>query len=154
MDKNVINVLYVDDEPAYLTAFRASFRRKFNVFTAETVEEARRILDGEEVHVILSDSRMPSQNGVDFFESIRQTHPQPMRMLITGYRNISDVVEAINRAEVYQYFLKPWNEEEMEKVIERAFQLFLKKNAERRLIKHLQEDNSMLEFFVRQKFLS
>ena len=66
----MINVLYIDDEPHNLTSFRASFRRSFNVYTAESAEEAKRILDTKEVHVILSDQRMPKTTGIEFFESI------------------------------------------------------------------------------------
>ena len=71
----MINVLYIDDEPHNLLSFKASFRREFCVFTAESAEEGRKILEKIEIHVILSDQRMPGMSGIEFFESILETFP-------------------------------------------------------------------------------
>ena len=64
----MINVLYIDDEPHNLTSFKASFRRDFNVFTAESAEEGRKILESNNINVILSDQRMPKMTGIEFFK--------------------------------------------------------------------------------------
>ena len=67
----MITVLYIDDEPHNLISFRASFRRDFNIFTAESAEEGKKILDSnKQISVILSDQRMPKTTGIEFFESI------------------------------------------------------------------------------------
>ena len=109
----MINVLYIDDEPHNLLSFKASFRREFCVFTAESAEEGRKILEKIEIHVILSDQRMPGMSGIEFFESILETFPAPIRILITGYTDINAVIDAINRGQVYKYLTKPWNENDI-----------------------------------------
>src|SRR5215831_6424454 len=120
----MINVLYIDDEPHNLTAFRASFRRNFNIYTADSPEEGKRILDNKEIHVILSDQRMPAMTGIEFFESILEIHPEPIRILITGYSYINAVIDAINRGQVYKYLSKPWNENDVRNAIEKAYEVF------------------------------
>ena len=92
-----INVLYIDDEPHTFSAFPAGFRRQLNVFLAESAKEAWQILKQEEIHVIISDQRMPSMTGIEFFESILPEFPLPVRILLTGYADISAVVDSINR---------------------------------------------------------
>src|SRR5487761_2258745 len=119
-----INVLYIDDEPHNLVAFKASFRRFFTIFTAESAEEGRQILDTENIHIILSDQRMPKMTGIEFFESIVKTHPDPIRILITGYTDINAVIDSINRSQVYKYLTKPWNEEEVKIYIEKAYEVY------------------------------
>ena len=99
---SAINVLYIDDEPNNLVTFKAAFRRAFTVFTAESAEEGRTILEQNDIHVILSDQRMPKMTGIEFFESILSTHPEPIRILITGYTDINAVIDAINRGQVYK----------------------------------------------------
>ena len=109
MEEKNINVLYIDDEPNNINSFKASFRRVFNVFTAESAEEGRKILNTEDIQVILSDQRMPKETGIEFFQSILQSHPDPIRILITGYTDINAVIDAINVGQVYKYLTKPWN---------------------------------------------
>src|SRR5919202_907707 len=117
----MINVLYIDDEPHNLVSFRASFRRFFNVYTAESASEGTKILATTEIHVILSDQRMPKMTGIEFFESILNIYPDPIRILITGYTDITAVIDAINRGQVYKYLTKPWHEEEIRIFIEKAY---------------------------------
>ena len=81
----MINVLYIDDEPHNLTSFRASFRREFNVFTAESAEEGRKILELKLIHVILSDQRMPKMTGIEFLESMRAPEDDTPAILLTTF---------------------------------------------------------------------
>lgn len=154
MAKSDINVLYIDDEPHNLTAFKASFRRDFNVFIAESAVAAHKIVDENDIHIILSDQRMPVTTGIEFFESIIETHPEPIRILITGYTDINAVVDAINRGQVYKYLTKPWNEDDIRIFVNTAFEVFnlRRKNAE--LSKKLLDANRKLEFLLRQSLLS
>src|SRR5690348_3781424 len=94
------NVLYLDDEVNNLKAFKANFRRVYQVFITDSIQEARQILKDNEIHVIISDQRMPEMKGIDFFASILLDHPEPIRMLLTGYADISAVIDAINKGQV------------------------------------------------------
>ena len=68
------NILYVDDEPHNLSAFAASYRRLYKIFTAESAEEGRKILDKEDIHIIITDQRMPKTTGVEFLASILENY--------------------------------------------------------------------------------
>ena len=154
MEDNEINVLYIEDEPNNVTSFRAAFRRVFNIFTAESAEEGRKILETETIHVILSDQRMPKMTGIEFFQSIIETHPDPIRILITGYTDINAVIDAINVGQVYKYLSKPWNEEEVKNCILKSYEVFDLRRKNEELTEKLKDVNVKLEFLARQGLLS
>jgi response regulator RpfG family c-di-GMP phosphodiesterase len=154
MEEKKINVLYVDDEPNNITSFKAAFRRSFNIYTAESADEGMRILDTEKIDVILSDQRMPRMTGIEFFQSILTTHPEPIRILITGYTDINAVIDAINLGQVYKYLSKPWNEEDVKNFIYKAYEVLDLRQKNRELTEKLIEANEKLEFLARQNLLS
>ncbi|MDB4534092.1 response regulator [Vicingaceae bacterium] len=122
MDK--IKVLYIDDEHINLMAFKASFRKLFEVFTAASADEGMEILNQHSIEVIISDQKMPGKTGVDFFASILEKHPNPIRILMTAYSDIESVIHAINKGHIYQYINKPWNNYDLNLAIENAHQLY------------------------------
>ncbi|MBC9910326.1 MULTISPECIES: response regulator [Chitinophaga] len=154
MSAQHIHILYIDDEIHNLNAFKASFRRLYNVFTATSAEEAVKLLEEQEFHIIISDQRMPKMTGIEFFESILEKYPEPIRMLLTGYADINAVVDAINKGQVYKYFSKPWNEEELKHNIEKAFEVYSLRKENKELTAKLLDVNEKLEFLVRQKLIS
>ncbi|MBV7532597.1 response regulator [Chitinophaga sp. sic0106] len=154
MSAQHITILYIDDEVHNLNAFKASFRRLYNVFTATSAEEAEKLLQEHEFHIIISDQRMPKMTGIEFFESILERYPEPIRMLLTGYADINAVVDAINKGQVYKYFSKPWNEEELKHNIEKAFEVYSLRKENKELTAKLLDVNEKLEFLVRQKLIS
>ncbi|SKA23516.1 Response regulator receiver domain-containing protein [Chitinophaga eiseniae] len=154
MSAQHIHILYIDDEIHNLNAFKASFRRLYNVFTASSAEEAVKLLEEQEFHIIISDQRMPKMTGIEFFESILEKYPEPIRMLLTGYADINAVVDAINKGQVYKYFSKPWNEEELRHNIEKAYEVYSLRKENKELTAKLLDVNEKLEFLVRQKLIS
>ncbi|MBI2282428.1 MAG: response regulator [Bacteroidetes bacterium] len=154
MEEKKINVLYIDDEPNNITSFRAAFRRSFNIYSAESAEEALKIIEIEPVEVILSDQRMPKMTGIEFFQSILTTHPDPIRILITGYTDINAVIDAINIGQVYKYLTKPWIEHEVRTSILNAFELYDLRRQNRELTAKLMDANQKLELLARQNLLS
>lgn len=154
MEKQFINILYVDDEVHNLNAFKASFRRIFNVFTAESAKEAMGILETQQMHIIVSDQRMPVMSGVEFLQSIIPIYPDPIRILLTGYADISAVIDAINKGQVYLYITKPWQEDELRQNLERAFEIFSLRKENKNLTDQLLVVNEQLEFMFRQKLIS
>jgi len=72
MTNKKINILYVDDEANNLMSFKATFRIKYNVFTAISGEEAKKILDNNDIHIIITDQRMPEMTGVGGIHSYRR----------------------------------------------------------------------------------
>ena len=145
-----INVLYVDDEVYNLTAFKAGFRRTFNVFTAESAAEGRKILETQDIHVIVTDQRMPVTTGIEFLESIIPDFPEPIRMLLTGYADINAVIDAINKGQVYKYIQKPWTDDDLRFNIEKAFEIYTLRKENRELTERLLVANKQLEDLLRQ----
>lgn len=148
------NILYIDDEIHNLNAFRASFRRIYRIFTASSAEEGRKVLDEQEIHVIITDQRMPGTTGIEFLETIIPAYPDPPRILLTGYADISAVIDAINKGSVFKYLQKPWKEEDLKQVIDSALEQYALKKAEQALTEKLIETNEQMEFILRQNLLS
>lgn len=149
-----IKVLYVDDEEHNLMSFKATFRIKYKVFTAISGEEAIKIMDSESIDVIITDQRMPNMTGVQFLESILDRHPDPMRILLTGYADLNAVIDAVNKGKIFHYLTKPWNEEELDMTIQRAYDIYKLRKDEKELTEKLGVTNSQLEFLLRQQLLS
>jgi DNA-binding NtrC family response regulator len=120
----MINVLYIDDEVFNLNAFKASFRRLFNVHIAQSAIEGRKILETEEINIILTDQRMPVTTGIDFLKSIIPDYPEPVRMLLTGYADSNTVSDALDNGYIYKCIQKPWLQDELQQNIEKAFDMY------------------------------
>ncbi|RZK80752.1 MAG: response regulator [Pedobacter sp.] len=145
-----INVLYVDDEVHNLNAFKAGFRRMFNVFIAESAIEGRKILETQDIQVIITDQRMPVTTGIEFLESIIPDFPEPIRILLTGYADINAVIDAINKGQVYKYIQKPWMDEDLRINIEKAYEIYALRKENRELTERLLLANKQLEYLLRQ----
>ena len=146
-----INVLYVDDEVENLNAFKAAFRRIYNVHTAESAQEGRDIIDRHPIAIILTDQRMPGMTGVEFLASIIGAHPDPIRMLITGYSDINAVIDAVNKGHIYKYISKPWDNEYLKTTIDQAYEVYALRKENKKLTAELIKVNEQLEFMLRQK---
>ena len=154
MSDKKINILYIDDEQNNLISFKATFRIKYNVFTAISGEEAKKVLENNPIDIIITDQRMPNMTGVEFLESILEKYPDPMRILLTGYADMNAVIDAINKGKIFHYLTKPWNEEELDMTIKRAYDVYRLKMDEKELTEKLGVTNEQLEFLLRQQLLS
>lgn len=119
-----VGVLYVDDEVNNLNSFKAAFRHDFQVFTAISAKDGRKVLDSTEIGVIITDHRMPVTTGIEFLESIIQDYPDTIRILLTGFADINAVMDAINRGQVYKYIVKPWQNDELKMYITNAMEIY------------------------------
>jgi response regulator RpfG family c-di-GMP phosphodiesterase len=150
-----IKVLYIDDEEYNLTGFKASFRRSFRVFLANSAAEGLKVLEeNPDISVIISDQRMPNMSGTEFFHEIKNIYPFAVRILLTGYTDMNDLVDAVNNGNIYKYLNKPWNEKVLHEVIKKSHEVYLLKMKENEDKKKLEEANSQLEFMLRQKLIS
>ncbi len=115
------SILFIDDEPTNLTAFKASFRKYYSVITALSGEEALRLLEQEgPVAAVVSDQRMPGMTGVELLCEVKARYPEPKRILLTGYSDVEAIVRAINEAQAWQYLTKPWVFQDLKLVLDRA----------------------------------
>jgi signal transduction histidine kinase len=139
------HILYLDDEEDNLLIFRATFRREFTVFTASTIADARKILEEHEIHVVITDQRMPEMSGVDFLASIATQYPDAVYMIVTGYSDAEAIIRAINRVGIFRYLTKPWEAEDFRMAIRAALGTYSLRRQNKDLINSLQERNQALE---------
>lgn len=146
-------ILYVDDEPQNLISFKATFRREYTVFTALGGEEGLEILKNNEVHLIITDQRMPGMTGVQFLERTLADYPDTIRMILTGFSDTDAIIDVINHARIFRYITKPWDEQELRMTIENARQVYKLQKSNKRLLSELQlkveEQERTLKLFMR-----
>jgi FixJ family two-component response regulator len=130
-------IMYVDDEEPNLVALRAIFRREYRIITATSAEEAKELLKHESnIKVIISDNRMQGTSGIQFFESILEEHPDPLRIILTGFADKDAMIDSINKAHVFRFLSKPWNEHDLRQTIQSAIEVY---DARRELSKKQKE---------------
>jgi DNA-binding NtrC family response regulator len=113
-------ILVVDDEAEILHSLRGLLRMEFEVHTANSGQEAIRILQERPIHVILTDQRMPAMTGVELLSRVQGEHPEAIRMVFTGYADIKAVIAAINQGHIFRYITKPWDPDELVAVLRQA----------------------------------
>jgi CheY-like chemotaxis protein len=120
-----LKILVVDDEPDNLDLLYRTFRRDFNVLKADSGINALEVLAASgEVAVIISDQRMPEMKGTEFLSKTVPQFPDTVRIILTGFTDIEDLVEAINAGQVYKYITKPWDPGELKAVVQRAAETY------------------------------
>lgn len=149
-----INTLFIDDEKSNLTSFKAAFRRDFNVFLAESAADGLDILRNNEIHVILTDQRMPEKTGVEFLTSILEEFPHTIRILVTGYTDMEALVDAVNKGHIFKYISKPWDNKKLKEIIIKAYEIYVLNTENQEINEQLAKANEQLEFMLRQKLLS
>ena len=114
-------ILYVDDEAINLELLQLTFMDKFDVITAESAEEGLIMLALDpDIHVIISDLRMPVMNGLDFIKAIKKLYQDKVCMLLTGFLETDVMLEGFNKELIFRYIMKPWNRAELEQSIHEA----------------------------------
>ncbi len=146
--KDKINVLYIDDEDNNLNSFRASLRKDFNIFTTIDPLEGLEIAKKIDFQVAIADQRMPGMTGVEFFEQLVKINPDPIRILLTGYSDITSAVNAINIGEVYRFIDKPWNIEQVRNAINNAADLYFTRQELKEKTERLKKVNSEMNVFI------
>ncbi len=148
----------MDDEPYILPTLSALLSGEFEVITADSAASAEAVFAHRHVDIILTDQRMPQKTGVELLEWVRVHHPKTIRLLMTGYAELEDAVEAINRGQVYHYLLKPWRTEELLQILRNACEKHHLERNQERLLDELKQRtdelhrlNAELELRVHQR---
>ena len=114
------NILYVDDEQQNLLAFRAVFRRFFNVYTVNGGEEAISFLEQQDIDLVVSDQRMPAMTGLELCEHVMAKYPALARIIVTGYSETEPLDRAVEEGKIRSFVLKPWDTQNLKVVMEQA----------------------------------
>ncbi|MBE9070444.1 response regulator, partial [Leptolyngbya cf. ectocarpi LEGE 11479] len=114
-------ILIVDDEPDNLALLYRTFYREFQVLQAESGQAAlAHLVQHSDTAVIISDQRMPRMNGTELLRQVAQDYPNIIRIILTGYTDVENLVDAINTGQVFKYITKPWEAKELKGVIQQA----------------------------------
>src|SRR2546423_7235256 len=115
-------IMIVDDEPANLRTLLRLFREDYQVLIAETGAEALTLLQQHDVALLISDQRMPNMTGIELMKKTVDVRPQMVKILLTGYTDVSALIESINSGLVYRYLTKPWNNDDLKLTVVRALE--------------------------------
>lgn len=119
------NVLFVDDEINVVRACKRVLRRSgYKIFTTTSHEEALQLAREHELSVVVSDQRMPLMEGTELLEQICAIQPAAVRIILTGYADITAAIDAINRGAVYRFLTKPWDDEQLCLTIDHAVEQY------------------------------
>lgn len=114
-------ILIVDDEPDNLDLLYRTFYREFQVLQAESGQAAlAQLAQHPDTAVIISDQRMPRMNGTKLLRQVAQDYPNIIRIILTGYTDVDNLVDAINTGQVFKYITKPWEAKTLKGVIQQA----------------------------------
>jgi response regulator RpfG family c-di-GMP phosphodiesterase len=132
------HILYVDDEVNNLISFKATFRQHYTVHIAKSAQEGLQLLKTKPIELIITDQRMPEVTGVQFLEKVIPDFPDPIRMILTGFSDIEDIIRAINTGQVFRYITKPWDYQELKMTLDNALRFYHLQQTNRKTLAVLQ----------------
>ncbi len=140
-----LTILCVDDEANILSSLRRTLRTNgYRVLTALSAREGLATLEQAQVHLVISDMRMPEMDGAAFLEQVRQRWPDTVRLLLTGYADIPSIIQAINKGEIYRYVAKPWDDQDLQLTVRSALERMLLVQQKRALEAQVHQQNEAL----------
>ncbi len=139
-------VLLVDDEPNITAGLtRTLGLEPWDIFTANSARDGLKVLAENEIDVVISDEQMPEMSGSMFLTEVRKLYPQTIRMILTGQAGLDTAIRAINGGEVYRYFTKPCNGDELAAAIRQGLQHKKLAEKSRKLLQEYQKQSSVLD---------
>jgi len=118
-------LLLVDDEPNVLSALTRAFRQEnYDILTANNADEALEIVAAQSVHLVISDFKMPGMNGAELLRRLKDSHPETIRIMLTGHADTNAVMGAINDGAVYKFILKPWDDDDLRVTVALALEQY------------------------------
>jgi two-component system probable response regulator PhcQ len=120
-------ILYVDDEEKSLKGFTRAFGDEFRVFTAATAEDGFKLLEqhADEIGLLLTDQRMPGEQGVWLLERARHFRPRVLRILVTAYSDTDAMIAAVNSGAISKFVTKPWDPPQLELILRQSLEFFM-----------------------------
>lgn len=139
MEDKIYTILLVDDEQDNLDLLHRTLRHKYNIIKTTMPEEALELLKDNDVHLIISDHKMPAMDGVEFLRRTIDINPMTMRIMLTAFTDATVLINAINSAKIYRYLKKPFNPDELLLVVEASLDYFQLKKDNENLVNDLKD---------------
>lgn len=141
MSTDPCSLLVVDDEPHILATLVATLDTEFKVYTANCAEAAMKIFEEQknEIDMVLTDQKMPRVSGVQLLEWVRQHSPRTVRLMMTGFADLEETVDAINKGQVFRFILKPWRHDVMLDMLRSGARMFHLERSHEQLLVDLEK---------------
>ena len=131
--ENDYTILIVDDEENILKSLKRLLHMDgYRVLTSLTCEEGYKILNENDVQLIISDQRMPKSSGTEFLSKVKEDFPHIIRTILSGFTDVNTITESVNKGHIYKFFFKPWNDNNLRLEIKQCLEQYelIKKNRE------------------------
>ncbi len=140
-------ILYVDDEVNLLSSFRSLMRKEdFETFLLQDSTMIEEMLEKSgPFAVVLSDQRMPGLTGAELLETVANIHPETIKMLVTGYSDYDEMVQAINNGGISHYISKPWKDEELKSIVRTMYKRYNLASENKYLLSELKSKHAKLK---------
>ena len=143
-------ILLVDDEPNVLSALkRALFDEPLEIVSVTSAEEALVTMKNQQFKVVVSDERMLGMQGSEFLAQVKIEHPHTIRIMLTGHATVAAAMKAVNEGEIYRFFSKPWDDDNLKFAIRSAIEKYDLEDENRRLLATVKQQS--LEIKVLEK---
>ncbi|WP_347987063.1 HD domain-containing phosphohydrolase [Methylomonas sp. AM2-LC] len=141
----VAKLLFVDDEPNVLKSLHRLFRSpEYEIHLAESGMAGLEVLKAHDIDLIISDMRMPQMDGAEFLTLAAESWPDTLRILLTGYADISSTIAAVNQGRIYQYCTKPWEDTELKSLVNNALEQKRMREERKQLFEIINQQNQQL----------
>jgi PAS domain S-box-containing protein len=121
-------LLLVDDEGANLEGLASILESEYHIITAvdgvDALEIVKSLPPTQQIHLVISDQRMPKMTGVELFEQLVQLTPNSIRMILSGFADMTAILDSINRGSVYKFLSKPVDPDDIRITVQRALETF------------------------------
>lgn len=142
-------LLFVDDEEGVLNALRRIFMdENYVILTANSGENALKILDERQVHLLICDHRMPGMTGAELLKVVRERWPETIRIMLTGYADVNSIMGAVKEGAVYKFITKPWNDEDLRLTVSLALQQYVLLHENRHLKELARQQQSKIKNYA------
>jgi diguanylate cyclase (GGDEF)-like protein len=138
-------ILVVDDEKDNLAALERTLRSHFDLMTADSGEKAVALLGSTAFSAIICDQRLPGMSGTEILEHALRLQPHCSRIVLTAFTNPEEILAVVNKAQIFRYLTKPWNNSELIHAVEQAAQVSALRAEREKLLKDLLDKNRLLE---------
>ena len=139
------NLLIIDDEIEVLNSLKRIFHKDYILYVTQSPKVAFEIMKKFDIEVILCDQQMPEMKGTEFFTIVKDMYPNIMRILFTGYSDLSDAIKSINEGQIFRYLTKPWNLFELKSSVKEAFEKNALINENSIMVETLKNTNIILK---------
>jgi response regulator RpfG family c-di-GMP phosphodiesterase len=139
-------ILCVDDDKNILQSLKRLLRKEdYGILTASSGEEGLKVLEENDVQMVISDQRMPEMSGTEFLAALKTKYPDVLRIILSGYTEVDSITDSINKGHIYKFLLKPWNDQNLKLEIKQALEQYDLIQANKKLDEKVIQQNNELK---------